>query len=243
VAKAKNIYSEKNDDASDDSSTSLGSLDAIDQVDEDLNRNETSRASGYFGKNSEVNWIRKLESGVRMTSPPGNSGNSLNPFHPDSQEASQRQSLERVLPTSMMDYHLDNMEIPFIESCDPYALPPRELADQYFDAYLTYVHPTFGVIRKSNFISQYQKFFESMSTTPPPQKWLAILNMIFAIGSRHCRLMENIHGMGELDLVFLSRARLLGFDFGVLFEHSDLQQIQLETLMAIYLLCLGQVNR
>ncbi|KAJ5981738.1 hypothetical protein N7522_013366 [Penicillium canescens] len=142
-----------------------------------------------------------------------------------------------------MDYHLDNLEIPFIESCDPYALPSRELADRYFNAYLTYVHPTFGVIRKSNFLSQYQKFFENTSTTPRPRKWLAILNMIFAIGCRHCRLMENIYSMSEEDLVFLSRARLLGFDFGVLFEHSDLQQIQLESLMAIYLLCLGQVNR
>ncbi|OQD83182.1 hypothetical protein PENANT_c018G07797 [Penicillium antarcticum] len=246
VLQAKNVNTEKNDDASDDSSTSLGSLDAIDQVDEDLNRNESSRAAGFFGKNSEVNWIRKLESGVRMTSPPGDSGtsgSSLNPFHPDSQDSAQRQSLERVLPTSMMDYHLDNMEIPFLEHCDPYALPPRELADRYFDAYLTYVHPTFGVIRKSNFLSQYQKFFENMSTTPRPRKWQAILNMIFAIGSRHCRLMENIHSMSEEDLVFLSRARLLGFDSGVLFEHSDLQQIQLEALMSIYLLCLGQVNR
>jgi len=103
VLQTKHVSSsEKNDDASDDSSTSMGSLDAIDQVDEDLNRNESSRASGFFGKNSEVNWIRKLESGVRMTSPPGRSGSSQNPFNTDGLDASQRQSLERVLPTSIM---------------------------------------------------------------------------------------------------------------------------------------------
>ncbi|KAJ6019747.1 hypothetical protein N7499_003169 [Penicillium canescens] len=78
---------------------------------------------------------------------------------------------------------------------------------------------------------------------PRPRKWLAILNMVFAIGCRHCPLMENIHSMSEEDLVFLSRARLLGFHFSVLFEHSDFQQTQLECLMAIYLLCVGQINR
>ncbi|KAJ5288286.1 hypothetical protein N7508_011061 [Penicillium antarcticum] len=239
--------SQRNGDTSDDSSASLGSLDGIDEVDEDLNRDDSSRAAGFFGKNSEVNWICKLASGLRVTSPSGNATKStLNSSHPDShQDASvqQRQSPGSVLSTSIMDYHLNNLEIPFIESCDPFAFPPQELADRYFDTYMTYVHPTFAVIRKETFISQYQKFFENMSVTRQSRKWLAILNMMFAIGYRHCRLMDNDHRMSEEDLVFLSRARLLGFDFGVLFEHSDLQQIQLESLMAIYLLCLGQVNR
>ncbi|KAJ6019748.1 hypothetical protein N7499_003168 [Penicillium canescens] len=118
VLQAKNVKSsEQNDLASDDSSTSLGSLEAIDQVDEDLDPNESSCASGYFGKSSEVDWIRKLDSGVRTASPLDTSESS-NPFNPDSQNASQRESLEKFLPISMMGYHLGNMEIPFIESCD-----------------------------------------------------------------------------------------------------------------------------
>ncbi|CAG8891423.1 unnamed protein product [Penicillium nalgiovense] len=118
---------------------------------------------------------------------------------------------------------------------------PRELADRYFDTYLTNVHPTFSAIRRMTFISQYQKFFNHAST--PHRKWLAILNMIFAIGCRYCRLIDDPQGTGEEDLLYLSRARHLGLHSNVLFEHTDLQQIQLELLVAVYLLCLGQVNR
>ncbi|KAK4866858.1 hypothetical protein LT330_008021 [Penicillium expansum] len=195
------------------------------KVDEDLDRNEETRAAGFFGKNSEVNWIRKLESGVGIKSA----------------QDHQQQSLEKQIPISMMDYHLDSLDIPFIEPCDPLAVPPRELADRYFDAYLTNVHPTFSAIRKMTFISQYQKFFNNAST--PPRKWLAILNMIFAIGCRYCRLIDHPQSTGEEDLLYLTRARHLGLHSNVLFEHTDLQQIQLELLVAVYLLCLGQVNR
>ncbi|KGO77091.1 Transcription factor, fungi [Penicillium italicum] len=228
---------------SDDSATSMGSLDAIDQVDEDLDRNEETRAAGFFGKNSEVNWIRKLESGVGIKTPQEHMPNS---FHTESHRdpvtiQQQQQSLERQIPTSMMDYHLDSLDIPLIEPCDSLAVPPRELADRYFDAYLTNVHPTFSAIRKMTFVSQYQEFFNNKST--PPRKWLAILNMIFAIGCRYCRLIDHPQSTGEEDLLYLTRARHLGLHSNVLFEHTDLQQIQLELLVAIHLLCLGQVNR
>jgi hypothetical protein len=220
----------------------MGSLDAIDQVDEDLNRNEDTRAAGFFGKNSEINWIRKLESGVSVSP----QEQVPNPFHMESHRdpasvQQRQQSLESQIPTSMMDYHLDSLDIPLIEPCDPLAVPPRELADRYFDTYLTNVHPTFSAIRRMTFISQYQKFFDHAST--PHRKWLAILNMIFAIGCRYCRLIDDPQGTGEEDLLYLTRARHLGLHSNVLFEHTDLQQIQLELLVAVYLLCLGQVNR
>lgn len=42
------------------SPSSIGSLEAIDRVEEDLNRNENARATGYMGKNSEVTWMQRL---------------------------------------------------------------------------------------------------------------------------------------------------------------------------------------
>lgn len=50
-----------------DSNSSRGSLDAIDLVEEDLNRNERTRATGFFGKNSEVAWMQKLEKRVKAS--------------------------------------------------------------------------------------------------------------------------------------------------------------------------------
>ncbi|KAI3147192.1 transcriptional regulator family: Fungal Specific TF [Penicillium roqueforti] len=240
--KSKGVKTPRKSFDSDDSSTSMDSLDAIDQVDEDLDRNADTRAAGFFGKNSEVNWIRKLESGVDMKSAQEHVANhSQTQSDRDPAFMQQQQSLERQIPTSTMDYHLDNLDIPMIEPCDPLALPPSALADRYFDAYLTNVHPTFSAVRKMTFISQYQKFFNNEST--PHRKWLAILNMIFAIGCRYSRLINDPQSTSEEDLIYLTRARHLGLQGSVLFEPTDLQQIQLELLIAIYMLCLGQVNR
>jgi Fungal specific transcription factor domain. len=221
----------------------MGSLDAINQVDKDLNRDENTRAAGSSGNNSEVNGIRKLESGVGLKSPQEHVSNH---FHMESHRDSasiqqQQQSLEMQITTSMMEYHLDSLDIPLIEPCNPLTVPPRELADRYFDAYLIHVHSTFSAIRKMTFISQYQKFFNNAST--PPRKWLAILNMIFAIGCRYCRLIDDPQSTNDEDLLYLTRARHLGLHSNVLFEHTDMQQIQLDLLVAVYLLCLGQVNR
>ncbi|OJI99574.1 hypothetical protein ASPVEDRAFT_26374 [Aspergillus versicolor CBS 583.65] len=40
--------------------SSIGSLDTINHVDEDLNRSSHARATGYIGKNSEVTWLQQL---------------------------------------------------------------------------------------------------------------------------------------------------------------------------------------
>lgn len=151
------------------------------------------------------------------------------------------ENMARGIPMAMMNYHLDDLDIPIIEDVDPFAVPPREVADEYFDAYMVFVHPIFSAVRKPAFTSQYRQFYDR--SAKPPRKWLGILNMIFAIGCRYSKLMGRTKASHENDLVFLSRAWKLGMQSNVLLEHTDLQQIQLEFLVAVYLLCLGQVNR
>lgn len=236
------------------SDSSVGSLEAVDLVEEDINRSESTRAAGFFGKNSEVSWMQRLEDGIEQkTSWPGT---RLQSTSGSSAAVSQSQSplalpavlptlerLDRDIPIAMMNYHLDDLDIPIVShDSDPLIVPPRETADKYLDAFMTYVHPTFSVLRKSTFTSQYRQFFTR--PTKPPQKWLGILNMVFAIGCRYCKLIDPGAGSSWEDgLVYLTRARQLGLHENALFEHTDLQQIQLEFLVAIYLLCLGQVNR
>lgn len=244
----------KHDPDDSDSSSSVGSLEAVDLVEEDLNRNETTRAAGFFGKNSEVAWMQRLEDDIEHKS--SYSGSRLQSHSGSSAAVSQSQSplagaavlpsqdkWDRDIPIAMMNYHLDDLDIPMVSDySDPMTVPPREIADKYFDAYMTYVHPTFSILRKSTFTGQYRQFFNRH--TQPPRKWLGILNMIFAIGCRYCKLLDPGAGSAWEDgLVYLTRARQLSLHENVLFEHTDLQQIQLEFLVAVYLLCLGQVNR
>lgn len=237
---AKDVkYSQSNADGS-DSDSSVGSLEDVDLVNEDINRNENSRAAGYFGKNSEIAWMQRLEDGLlkdsRQQSVATSQSESTSEVlsHPQENEA-------HDVPVAMMNYHLDDLDIPIAEDADPSAVPPREIADEYFNVYMNFVNPIYSAVRKPAFTSQYRQFFDRSAR--PPRKWLGILNMIFAIGCRYSRLMGSKNASHENDLVFLSRAWKLGMQSNVLLEHTDLQQIQLEFLVAVYLLCLGQVNR
>lgn len=150
----------------------------------------------------------------------------------------------RDVPIMSMSYHLDDLSISFPETVDPFAVPEKDLADQYFNAYMESVHPSFTMIRKNTFTTQYEQFYKKKQFSPPPRKWLAVLNMIFALGCRYCKYTGKV-SIGETDTddtVFLNRARKLCLCGNVLFEHDDLQQIQVILLVAFYLIALGQVN-
>lgn len=224
--------------ASDSSNSSRGSLDAIDLVEEDLNRNETTRATGFFGKNSEVAWMQKLESESNHRS-----GRTLEDVE-QSQELRTigRDRASQFVPLTTVSYYLDDLDISPLKSVDQYAVPPRRLADRFFNAYMESFHPSFNAVRRKTFTTQYERFIRQPDVVRPPKKWLAVLNMVFAIGCHYCDITGENTG-DEDGLVFLARSRQLSLAGDVLFQHSDLQQVQVEFLLGFYLLSLGQVNR
>lgn len=126
-------------------------------------------------------------------------------------------------------------------------MPPRHLADRLFDNYLDTVHSFFPIISKPLFRAQYRTFFDSFTRSNAPRpgdKWLAILNIIFAIAAKHAHLIKAPWRGGCDDhLVYMTRARLLSLNSEVLFSHPDLQQVQVESLIAFYLLASDQINR
>jgi hypothetical protein len=237
---AKDVKSSQSNADGSDSESSVGSLEDVDLVDEDVNRSENSRAAGFIGKNSEIAWMQRLEDGLEKDSRQQSAATSQSESTSETLGRPQESETGDV-PMAMMNYHLDDLDIPIAEDADPIAVPPREIADEYFNVYMDFVNPIYSAVRRSAFTSQYRQFFDR--SAKPPRKWLGILNMIFAIGCRYSRLMGSKNISYENDLVFLSRAWKLGMQSNVLLEHTDLQQIQLEFLVAVYLLCLGQVNR
>ncbi|KAI2733228.1 transcriptional regulator family: Fungal Specific TF [Penicillium roqueforti] len=220
----------ENDEPS--SPSSIGSLEAIDRVEEDINRSPHARATGYMGKNSEITWMQRLqrEADQRAQGLPG------------SLEFGQDPKIDNAVALHAVNYHLDDLDISVPEPVQLYAMPPREVADHMFEAYLTTVHPFFPIINKPLFSAQYRTFFDSAAR--PGDKWLAILNMIFAIGAKHGHLIVAPWRGTEKDhLIYLTRARILSMNGDVLFSHPDLQQVQVEGLIAFYLLASDQINR
>ena len=143
---------------------------------------------------------------------------------------------------SSMNYHLDDDPLPFSSVTNAFVLPPKALADQLVDLYLHKVHPSLPVIRPDLFLKQYHCVFSSEQINPG-SKWLAVLNMVLAIGSRLHQL-DGYQGQGQPhENTFFNRAISLNVSGSVIYDHDDLQQMQAQTLMAFYFLTVSQVNR
>ncbi|OQD77351.1 hypothetical protein PENANT_c112G00458 [Penicillium antarcticum] len=219
------------DSPSSDSCSSVGSLHDIDSVNEDLNRSEASRATGYIGKNSEVAWMQRL---VSEATKQGSAFKDQQIYRHD--QGAVDDSI------SSANYHLDHDRLVELDVKNAFSLPPKALADHLLHTYLNRVHPSLPIIRKNLFLEQYNRVF-SRHLLRPGRKWLAVLNMIFAIGSQISRLSERVAQNDDNEKLFFARAKALNISENVLFDHADLQQIQAEALMAFYLLNLSQINR
>jgi hypothetical protein len=208
-----------------------GSLGGIDYTEEDFNRNEWSKAMGFVGKHSEISWIYSLkrENEYELSPTGGVPGIS--------QEDLQGHSVTSV------SYFLDDAEIPLIEDMDPLGRPPQAVADRLMNAYFNTVHPSFPIIGKETFKGQYKSFYSSPFVRPG-RRWLAILNLIYAIATRYFRQVHSEHtDTGDDELVYFSRAWRLSMGESAILGHPDLQQVQVEGLSSFYLLCMGHVNR
>ncbi|KAL4896221.1 fungal-specific transcription factor domain-containing protein [Aspergillus ambiguus] len=198
------------------------SLVALDYTNEDFNRDEKIQAMGFVGQHSEIAWFYRLK---RML------GRSI------LKGASDR------LSVSSVNFFLDDSDIPVRADVDLGQRPPQAVADQLVDNYFQAVHPSFPVIGKVIFLRQYKSF----SSTPfvrPGKRWLAILNLVYAIATRYLRQMEVESTIApDDDIVYFSRAWKLSMSDDALLDHPNLQQVQVEALTSFYLASVAQVNR
>ncbi|KAE8149445.1 fungal-specific transcription factor domain-containing protein [Aspergillus avenaceus] len=211
---------------------SLGSH-VADSTEEDFNKDEATRATGFIGKSSEITWLQTLSKEI---------GFGCEVCHPTSDMPSSRSTPRYEMPIASLNYHLDDSDIPIIDRLDTSELPQKDTATKLFNAYISFVHPSFPIIGISTFASQFQAFFNNRSLKPG-NKWLAILNLIFAISARYTHLTEpDSKRDKDNNYHYFLRAKALSIE-GQLLQHSDLQQLQVEGLASFYMLASGQINR
>ncbi|OQD84873.1 hypothetical protein PENANT_c011G02225 [Penicillium antarcticum] len=224
--------------------SSVSPLESGGQTEEDFNRNETARATGFIGKSSEITWLQRLSKEVNneceawpSTLPNTDDINGL-----PSPTLTPRPDNPSDPWVVCSNYYVDDTDIPTADHGGTYAVPSREPATKLLNVYLTSVHPSFPIIGISTFVSQFQVFF-SQPALKPGNKWLAILNMIFAIAAKYGHL-TNSEWLDEDDdhQLYFSRARALSLEDQIL-HHPDLQQLQVEGLTSFYLTGAGQINR
>jgi hypothetical protein len=204
-------------------------LTGVDYTEEDFNRDERTKTVGFVGKHSEISWISDLKREVEYMSEAGD-------LPADTPETQRRHSV------ALLSYFLDTDALP-IESIEPLEWPLQLAADNLMQVYFTMIHPSFPIIGEDIFLDQYASFY-SNPLVRPGRKWLAILNMLFAIASHYYPQGSEQQGDAPAnDLIFFSRAWRLGMAKSALWEHPDLQQVQIEGLTSFYLLSIGHINR
>ncbi|KAF1955254.1 hypothetical protein CC80DRAFT_549461 [Byssothecium circinans] len=227
--------------------------DGVDILDEDLLRSQESRATGYVGTNSSMQWMRSLKS--QMASP-GTSRNVSEGTHMPNinNEPTYRQvdgSYTEAPRPSMSDstFYLDRNDLQLDGIVvDPYELPEPDVAQRLFDSYLTTVHASFPIVPHV-FEEQFRKYNESVKRGRPyplPEEWQAMLNLIMAIGAQYSHLLEAKWKNEEKDhLIYMTRAtRLLRLDkLATSLPSPSLSFIQSTGLLALYYLTIGQVSR
>ncbi|KAL3456224.1 fungal-specific transcription factor domain-containing protein [Aspergillus heterothallicus] len=204
-----------------------GFLEDMGELTDDLNRDDASRAAGYFGKSSAIAWLQKLGATV----------NNLNV------NKEQQHSVPIEVSATSMSYHLDHIQIPdTIPPLEPRCLPTKPWATHLLCIFFKSVAPSFPLINKALFIDQFNQAFDR-SNPQPPRKWLAVLNLVLAVGCRYYLLSQPVPEGDVNDRVFLSRAIALMSSTSTTTQDLGLHQVQIDLLLAIYHLSSGQVNQ
>ncbi|KAJ5972301.1 uncharacterized protein N7479_002219 [Penicillium vulpinum] len=212
----------------DETDPSTRTFSYVDHTLEDFNGNLLLQAIGFIGEHSATAWLYRLRCLIGQTS-----SNLEGQF-----KESARPSI------SSCGFFMDDTGIPLINDLDVFAYPPQAIADELVDRYFQVAHASFPVVGKEIFLSQCRSFY-SNSTTYPGNRWMALLNMVFAISARHSELSgDQPRPEQDLHTVYFSRAWRLSMSESVLLlDNPNLQQTQVEGLISLYLLAIGHANR
>ncbi|KAL1591339.1 hypothetical protein SLS60_012083 [Paraconiothyrium brasiliense] len=199
--KAPNIPGDDDDDPGEaNTSAEVGSNEDMDHMNEDLLSNENARATGYLGKNSEVQWLKKLHHEADAERP-----GAQGPFGPpgtsaeahdkriDALHERQRKAPRLATDSSSYSFYLDREPLDVDLEVDPHELPPFETAERLFKCYMQTVQSSFPILSQKTFTKQFYHYYNSLARGAPiplPPKWQSMLNQVFAIGAVYSHLTE-----------------------------------------------------
>ena len=245
VASVEQVPTDDESGAESDVSAGAGSTGALDRTEEDFTR-DGARDTGFMGKNSEITWMQRLQVENKFGDEkdmPNMSSTNVDSSKDTADSFNPMAEAEAGFSVHETSYHLDDESVTTFEHVDPYEVPTAETARNLFDAYMTRVHPSFPIVSKINLTIQFQKFLSGQAQRPP-EKWLAILNLIFAIAAKYSHLVQADWKGDERDhIIYFTRARLLSVNSETVFQHPDLQVIQITGLISFYFVCIHQINR
>ncbi|KAJ5982670.1 hypothetical protein N7451_012770 [Penicillium sp. IBT 35674x] len=195
-------------------------------ITEDVNCENFIQATGLVGQPSAVAWLHTLRKYINQLSKPADSLRQL-------EEPS----------ISSANYFLDNLQISGKDLTDCPDWPPEKSASLLVESYFRIVHASFPFIGKVYFMRQFRLFY-AHPDSQPGRAWRAILNLVFAIASKHDSLAVKVSGAEHgAHMSYFTRAWQLYREDCLKLNHPNLQQVQVESLVSLYMLSMGHVNR
>ncbi|KAF2101121.1 hypothetical protein NA57DRAFT_20564, partial [Rhizodiscina lignyota] len=230
----------------------VGSPGAVDILDEDVERDDRARATGYLGKSSDVQWLRKArerrlgdpveDGGAGPYGPPSTPGVIMSPRR----DKLRRGSADPPEPLTAATYHLDDQDMLPNQPVDAYEMPTRETAHTLFDLFMRNANSDFLFIDNSATADQMMSTLHAAQRQHREQlesQHRAILNIIFAIGASYAHLTGDAQGGNRDHILYFTRARMLALDGDIFVRHPTYHSVQLTALTGFYYLCSSQVSR
>jgi hypothetical protein len=199
-----------------------------DPMNEDLLQSRESRATGFVGSNSSVQWLRTLKTCIESTGGDDRSRDLPHRLsnkhvltglgHPASR--SQYSGRDRQhgdnLRVSGSTFYLDDDSPELDVMVDPNELPSPETTERLFDYYMKTIHASFPIL-PDGYEDQFRKWNASRQLNGKyqvPEEWQAMLNLVLAIGAQYSHLTRaDDDAEGQQDVVFMTRAcRILHLD-------------------------------
>ncbi|KAH8635806.1 hypothetical protein IG631_07640 [Alternaria alternata] len=170
--------------------------------------------AGFPGQISEVQWLQSLRNRVQAveTVPvsPGDSATQLSqPTSPVFDASSAPISATPLPRISATNYYLDDEDIKLQNCGNPFELPQKHTAALLFQCYAQTVQSSFPILPVTieHQLQQYYTLVHTGQAIHYPQRWFALVNLVFAIGTKFSHSTQTGWRSEELDhVVYSSRA-------------------------------------
>lgn len=214
-------------------SSRVGSINTIGELSSVVNLATGGGASGLVGQMSEVAWIDHAFGAVRgrpdATRPRLPTVGVLDPC---------------TFSASSFIYFMDDHEVLAVDEdrIDQYQTPSFFMSLVLSEAYFHAVQGAFPFIIREQFLGNLYTISSYYSWIA--RRWLAKANIVWATGSKWLEMTGmNDQASTENHQHYYARARALGLDHRVVFDHPDIDQVQGIGLLALYLLFNGSITR
>ena len=130
------------------------------------------------------------------------------------------------------------------QAIDALQLPLKSTADALISSFFSTVHPLYPILSEKGFVSQYHAYLQTRETPNGGCIWLAILNVVFAIGALHEHCTQTPCGhLADDHTTYWARSQVLDQGTSLPLNVPTLERIQLTALEGIYFIFRCQINR